>query len=214
MQGEIETIYQAVMDGRIEIAASGVEAALASGLQVHEILDRGLIGAMDVIGQQFGEGEIFIPQVIWSAKAMQAGMDKLKPHFNRDERASRGKIVIGTARGDIHDIGKNLVAMMIESSGFEVIDLGVDVSPERLVDTAVEVKGDIIALSALLTTTMPAMGEVVNLLRDRGLSHIKVLVGGAPVDEAFQKEIGADGYGTDAMDAVKKARELFAAMDH
>ncbi len=214
MQDKIEAVHQAVLDGRIEAAADGVETALVSGFQVQEILDRALIGAMDVVGQHFGQGEIFIPQVIWSAKAMQAGMDKLKPRLNRDEQASRGKIVIATAWGDIHDIGKNLVAMMLEGSGFEVVDLGVDVQPERLVDTAVEVKGDIIALSALLTTTMPAMAEVVNLLKDRGLSHIKVLIGGAPVDETFREEIGADGYGTDAMDAVRKARELLATVDH
>lgn len=208
MKDGIETIYEAILDGKIDETAEGVEAALASGLEVQEILNRGLIGAMDVVGQRFGEGEFFIPQVLWSAKAMQAGMDILKPHFAQDEQGTRGKIVIGTAPGDIHDIGKNLVAMMLEGAGFEVIDLGVDVAPESFVDTAVEAKGDIIALSALLTTTMPGMENVVKLLRDRGLSHIKVLIGGAPVDEAFREEIGADAYGIDAVDAVRKVREL------
>ncbi len=208
MENGIEQIYRTILDGKVDETADGVNAALASGLEVQEILNKGLIAAMDVVGERFGEGEFFIPQVLWSAKAMQAGMDLLKPHFTQDEQGTRGRIVIGTAPGDIHDIGKNLVAMMLEGAGFDVVDLGVDVAPERFVETAVEKKGDIIALSALLTTTMPGMETVVNLLRDRGLSHIKVLIGGAPVDDTFREEIGADAYGIDAMDAVRKVRAL------
>jgi 5-methyltetrahydrofolate--homocysteine methyltransferase len=206
--GKIEEIYDAVLEGKVEDAAAGVEDALNSGIGVDDILNRGLISPMDLVGQRFGEGEIFIPQVLWSAKAMQAGMEILKPRLSRTDQAERGRIIIGTAKGDIHDIGKNLVAMMLEGAGFKVFDLGVDVAPETFVEKALEEKGDIIALSALLTTTMQSMGDVVNLIKEKGLSSLKVIIGGAPVDEAFREEIGADAYGVDALEAVRKVREL------
>jgi 5-methyltetrahydrofolate--homocysteine methyltransferase len=206
--GKIEEIYDAVLEGKVEDAAAGVEDALNSGIEVDDILNRGLISPMDLVGQRFGEGEIFIPQVLWSAKAMQAGMEILKPRLSRTDQAERGRIIIGTAKGDIHDIGKNLVAMMLEGAGFKVFDLGVDVAPETFVEKALEEKGDIIALSALLTTTMQSMGDVVNLIKEKGLSSLKVIIGGAPVDEAFREEIGADAYGVDALEAVRKVREL------
>lgn len=204
----IKEIYTAVLEGNVEAASKGVQKALDSKVEVSQILDKALISAMDVVGERFGEGEIFIPQVLWSAKAMQAGMDLLRPLLSSSDRVESGKVVIGTARGDIHDIGKNLVAIMLEGAGFEVIDLGVDVSPERFVEKAHEEQAQIIAMSALLTTTMQSMAEVVALLREKNLPHVKVLVGGAPVDQAFCDEIGAHAYGTDAVDGVRKAKGL------
>lgn len=208
--GIMEDIYQAVVEGKVEDACAGVEAALSSGTDADEILNRALVPAMDLVGEKFGEGEYFIPQVLWAAKAMQAGVNLLRPHFAEGRDEDKGRIVIGTAKGDIHDIGKNLVGMMFEGAGFQVMDLGVDVDPGRFVDAAQEHNARIIAVSALLTTTMPAMGDVVAIVRERGL-NTRVMIGGAPVDEAFCEEIGAHGYGTDAVDAVRKARALMNA---
>ena len=204
----IKEIYTAVLEGNVEDASTGVQKALESKIGVSEILNKALISAMDVVGEKFGEGEIFIPQVLWSAKAMQGGMDLLKPLLGSSDRAGSGKVVIGTAKGDIHDIGKNLVAIMLEGAGLEVIDLGVDVSPERFVQKVQEEQAHVVAMSALLTTTMQSMGEVVALLKEKNLSHVKVLIGGAPVDQAFCDEIGAHAYGMDAVDGVRKVKGL------
>ena len=204
----LKEIYQAVVEGKVEDVVAGVEQSLNSGVTVDDILNSGLISAMDLVGEKFGEGDIFIPQVLWSAKAMQAGMELLKPHLMATNQRGAGKVVIGTAKGDIHDIGKNLVAIMLEGAGFQVIDMGVDVEPARFVDKAAEEKADVIAISALLTTTMQSMGVVVSLIRERNLSSLKVIIGGAPVDMAFCREIGAHAYGVDALDGVKKVREL------
>ena len=207
--GILEDIYNAVIDGKVDDAAAGVEQGLSEGIAVDDILKKSLLAAMDLVGERFGEGDIFIPQVIWSAKSMQAGMDLLRPHFTESQQGQSVKIIIGTAQGDIHDIGKNLVGMMFEGAGFEVIDLGVDIKPDQFVDKAVEEKADIIAVSALLTTTMVSMGEVVSIKNEKGLSSsLKVIVGGAPLSNDFCKEIGADAYGVDAMDAVVKVKEL------
>jgi 5-methyltetrahydrofolate--homocysteine methyltransferase len=206
--GILEDAYNAVIEGKVEDAAASVEQGLNSGLTVDDLLKKGLLAAMDLVGERFGEGEIFIPQVIWSAKAMQAGMDLLRPHFTEGQQEKSARIVIGTAQGDIHDIGKNLVGMMLEGAGFEVVDLGVDIKPHQFVETAVEEKADIIAVSALLTTTMMSMAEVVSLKNEKALSSLKVIIGGAPLSSDFCKEIGADAYGVDAMDAVAKVKEL------
>ena len=206
--GILEDIYNAIVEGKVEDAAAGVEQGLNSGIEVDDILKKSLLSAMDLVGERFGEGEIFIPQVIWSAKAMQAGMDLLRPHFSEDQQKKSVRIIIGTAQGDIHDIGKNLVGMMLEGAGFEVVDLGVDIKPEQFVEKAVEEKADIIAVSALLTTTMMSMAEVVSLKNEKALSSLKVIIGGAPLSLGFCKEIGADAYGVDAMDAVAKVKEL------
>ena len=203
----IKDIYKAVLDGKVEEAAASVQQALDSGAKVNEILRGGLIAAMDDVGEKFGEGELFIPQVLWSAKAMQAGMELLKPHFTSADSVERGTVVIGTAKGDIHDIGKNLVAIMLEGSGFKVEDLGVDVTAERFIEKAIEVHATVIAISALLTTTMQSMAEVVGLIKKKDLPF-KVIIGGAPVDQAFCEEIGADAYGMDAADGVRKVKEL------
>jgi len=206
--GILEDVYKAVIDGKVEDAVAGVEQGLNEGVTVDDLLKKGLLSAMDLVGERFGEGEIFIPQVIWSAKAMQAGMDLLRPHFTEGQQPKSARIIIGTAQGDIHDIGKNLVGMMLEGAGFEVVDLGVDIKPEQFVEKAVEEKADIIAVSALLTTTMMSMAEVVSLKNEKALSSLKVIIGGAPLSLNFCKEIGADAYGVDAMDAVAKVKEL------
>jgi len=206
--GVLEDVYNAVIDGKVDDAAAGVEQGLNAGIGVDDLLKKGLLAAMDLVGERFGEGDIFIPQVIWSAKAMQAGMDLLRPHFTEDQQEKSARIIIGTAQGDIHDIGKNLVGMMLEGAGFEVVDLGVDIKPENFVEKAVEEKADIIAVSALLTTTMMSMAEVVSLKNEKALSSLKVIIGGAPLSLNFCKEIGADAYGVDAMDAVAKVKEL------
>ncbi len=206
--GILEDIYNAIVEGKVEDAAAGVEQGLNSGIEVDDILKKSLLSAMDLVGERFGEGEIFIPQVIWSAKAMQAGMDLLRPHFSEDQQKKSVRIIIGTAKGDIHDIGKNLVGMMLEGAGFEVVDLGVDIKPEQFVEKAAEEKADIIAVSALLTTTMRSMADVVTLKNEKELSSVKVVVGGAPLSMGFCKEIGADSFGVDAMDAVTKVKEL------
>lgn len=206
--GIIEDVYNAVIDGKVDNAAAGVEQGLNAGIGVDDLLKKGLLSAMDLVGERFGEGDIFIPQVIWSAKAMQAGMDLLRPHFTEDQQEKSARIIIGTAQGDIHDIGKNLVGMMLEGAGFEVVDLGVDIKPEQFIEKAVEEKADIIGISALLTTTMMSMAEVVSLKNEKALSSLKVIIGGAPLSKEFCKEIGADAYGVDAMDAVVKVKEL------
>lgn len=206
--GILEDVYKAVIDGKVEDAVAGVEQGLNGGVTVDDLLKKGLLSAMDLVGERFGEGEIFIPQVIWSAKAMQAGMDLLRPHFTEGQQPKSARIIIGTAQGDIHDIGKNLVGMMLEGAGFEVVDLGVDIKPEQFVEKAVEEKADIIAVSALLTTTMMSMAEVVSFKNEKALSSLKVIIGGAPLSLNFCKEIGADAYGVDAMDAVAKVKEL------
>ncbi len=206
--GVLEDIYNAIVEGKVEDAAAGVEQGLNSGIEVDDILKKSLLSAMDLVGERFGEGEIFIPQVIWSAKAMQAGMDLLRPHFSEDQQKKSVRIIIGTAQGDIHDIGKNLVGMMLEGAGFEVVDLGVDIKPEQFVEKAAEEKADIIAVSALLTTTMRSMADVVSLKNEKALSSPKVIIGGAPLSLDFCKEIGADSFGVDAMDAVAKVKEL------
>ena len=205
--GILEDIYTAIVEGKVEDAAAGVEQGLNSGIEVDDILKKSLLSAMDLVGERFGEGEIFIPQVIWSAKAMQAGMDLLRPHFSEDQQKKSVRIIIGTAQGDIHDIGKNLVGMMLEGAGFEVVDLGVDIKPEQFVEKAAEEKADIIAVSALLTTTMRSMADVVTLKNEKELSS-KVIIGGAPLSMGFCREIGADSFGVDAMDAVTKVKEL------
>ena len=189
-----------------------VRRALDEGLAPLEILDRGLIAGMDVVGERFREREIFLPDVLLAARAMYIGLDLLKPLLAKDSVPTAGRIVLGSVHGDLHDIGKNLVAIMLKGAGFEVVDLGNDVPAERFVDAAEEHGAAVIGLSALLTTTMPVMREVVELVRARGLAgRVKVIVGGAPVSEAWAREIGADAHGYDAANAVERVRALVAA---
>ncbi|GIX07961.1 MAG: corrinoid methyltransferase [Candidatus Poribacteria bacterium] len=197
-----------IIHGRAAQAVAATEAALAEGVPAAEILQKGLIAGMQVVGERFKAHEFYVPEVLIAARAMKMALEKLRPHLVQQHYQPIGKVAIGTVRGDLHDIGKNLVAMMLEGAGFEVVDLGIDVPPERFVEAARE-GADIIALSALLTTTMPAMKETIEALKAAGLrDRVKVIVGGAPVTEAYAREIGADGYGPDAATGAEVARKL------
>jgi 5-methyltetrahydrofolate--homocysteine methyltransferase len=188
------------------------EAAIAAGLPPAAILNEGLLAGMAVVGERFRTHVIFLPEVLLAARAMYAGLALLKPLLAQEGVPTAGKVVIGTVRGDLHDIGKNLVGIMLNGAGFEVIDLGKDVPPARFVDTAIERGASVIGMSALLTTTMVAMKDVVALLRGRGQDgQIKTIVGGAPVSADFAREIGADAYGFDAASAVERIKALVPA---
>jgi 5-methyltetrahydrofolate--homocysteine methyltransferase len=205
----IEAIYNAVLDGNAPTAQAETKAAVAEGLPAETILKNGLIAAMAEVGRLFEENEYFVPEMLVSARAMQSGLAILKPYLAEAGAAPAGRVVVGTVKGDLHDIGKNLVAMMLEGAGFEVIDLGTDVTPEKFIKAIVDNKAQIIGMSALLTTTMPSMGTTVKALQESGLrDQVKVMIGGAPVTDAFAKQIGADGYSPDASSAVRLAKSL------
>ncbi len=185
------------------------KSALEQSLEAGVILEEGLLAGMQVVGERFRAHEVFLPEVLLAARAMHAGVEILEPHLGKTDAHSRGKVVIGTVQGDLHDIGKNLVGIMLSGAGFEVIDLGKDVSPEQFVETARDSGADVIGMSALLTTTMPGMKKVIALLKERGLdSSVRTVVGGAPVTEKYAREIGADSYGFDAARAVECVKEL------
>jgi 5-methyltetrahydrofolate--homocysteine methyltransferase len=185
------------------------QQAIDAGLSASEILNQGLLAGMEVVGRKFGAHEIFLPEVLLSARAMNAGVELLKPLLIAEEVPSLGKVVVGTVKGDLHDIGKNLVGIMLKGAGYEVIDLGADVPPERFVDAAEAEGASVVGLSALLTTTMSGMKNVVDLVKDRGLAgKVKVVVGGAPLSQQFADEIGADAYGYDASNAVEVVKRL------
>ena len=195
--------------GEDDAVRARTQAALAAGVAPGEILREGLLAGMAVVGEEFGRREIFLPDVLLAARAMQAGMEILKPHLARDGAPPAGRVVLGTVQGDLHDIGKNLVGILLRGAGWEVIDLGTDVPATRFLEAAESSGARVIGLSALLTTTMPRMAEVVALLRERGLSgRVKLIVGGAPVTQAFADEIGADGWGFDAESAVRRVKVL------
>ncbi len=188
---------------------SGTEAALAAGIAPGDILRGALLAGMAIVGEEFGRREIFLPDVLLAARAMQAGMEVLRPHLARDGMPAAGRVVLGTVQGDLHDIGKNLVGILLRGAGFDVIDLGTDVPAARFLEAAETSGARVIGLSALLTTTMPRMAEVVSLVRERGLGgRVKVVVGGAPVTQAFADGIGADGWGFDAESAVRRVKAL------
>ena len=202
-------IFDAVVAGDQTQTAGLVKQALEAGIPAQAVLGEGLIAAMTEVGALFEKGEYFVPDMLVSSRAMKTGMERLRPHLVAADVKPIAKVVIGTVKGDLHDIGKNLVAVMLEGAGFQVIDLGVDVSPERFVQTARETGADLVALSALLTTTMPRMVTVVAALRTAGLhGQVKVLVGGAPITQAFADQIGADGFAPDAAVAASRARAL------
>jgi 5-methyltetrahydrofolate--homocysteine methyltransferase len=204
-------IYAAVVEGDATQVKAGVQAALDRGAPAEEILQQALIPAMEEVGKLFEEGEFFVPEMLIAARAMQGGLALLKPHLISDGVKAAGKVAIGTVKGDLHDIGKNLVAMMLEGAGYEVQDLGVDVTPEAFVK-AVQNGAQVIGMSALLTTTMNNMQHTVAALNAAGLrQQVKVMVGGAPVTEAYARQIGADAYAPDASSAVRMARSLLAA---
>jgi 5-methyltetrahydrofolate--homocysteine methyltransferase len=198
-----------LISGGIEEIKKLTQQALDEGLEASEVLSKGLLPGMDIVGQRFKACEMFIPEVLRSAKTMHAAMDILRPLLSDAEAAGAGTVIIGTVEGDLHDIGKNLVGMMLGGAGFKVVDLGTDVKPQDFVEAAKEHKPNILGMSALLTTTMPKMGETVNALKEAGIrDQIKVMAGGAPVTQDFVDEIGADAYGSNATAAVEKAKAL------
>jgi len=199
----LEKLSLSLQNGEASEVAELTEQGLKSGLAPDLILNDGLLAGMAIVGEKFKNHEIFLPDVLLSARAMYAGIDILKPLLAGKEIPTIGKIVIGTVQGDLHDIGKNLVAILLKGAGFNVIDLGHDVPPEKFIATALETKADVIGLSALLTTTMPVMKKVVELAREQGLyGRIKIIIGGAPASADYAREIGADAYCFDGMSAV------------
>ena len=205
---KLETIFKKVTEGEVEDVAAGVQAALDSGVSSEEILNKALIAAMDDVGQQFEEGDLFVPEMLIAARAMQAGLDLLKPHLAETGVQAAGTVAVGTVKGDLHDIGKNLVAMMLEGAGFEVIDLGTDVDPAKFAQ-AVKNGANVLGMSALLTTTMGSMAQVIEAIEELNMrDKVKIIIGGAPVTAEYAEEIGADGFAADASGAVKKVREL------
>jgi 5-methyltetrahydrofolate--homocysteine methyltransferase len=205
----LSALSEAVIAGNAEQVGELTKKALEENLGVQEIINNGLIAGMNVIGERFKNNEIFIPEVMLSAHAMRTGMELLKPLFASSNIESKGTVLIATVKGDVHDIGKNLVAMMFEGAGFKVIDLGIDVDSSKVITSIKEHTPDIVALSTLLTTTMDNMKDIIDNMKSEGLSNnVKVMVGGAAVNEPFALEIGADGYAKDASLAVDKAKEL------
>ena len=205
----LNEISESLQKGKKKLVVQFVNQALAEGLSPQQILSEGLLPGMDVVGRKFRDNEIFVPEVLVAARAMNAGAELLKPLLADEGTQSPGKMVLGTVKGDLHDIGKNLVKMMVEGKGIEVIDLGVDVAPEAFVQAVIEHNADIIGCSALLTTTMPVMEEVVKAVEAAGLrDKVKIMIGGAPVTEEFCKAIGADYYTDDAASAAMCAAEL------
>lgn len=208
---ELQKITETLISGDGETLKTLVQAAIDAGMAANEILQKGLIAGMDIVGERMESGEMFIPEVLMSAQAMAESVEILKPLLAEGETAAALKVVIGTVKGDLHDIGKNLVVMMMESAGFEVIDMGVDVPPEKFVEAIKSNKPTIVGLSALLTTTMPMMKKTIMSIEESGLREsLKIIVGGAPVNQAFADEIGADGYAPDAGAASKLAKALYA----
>jgi 5-methyltetrahydrofolate--homocysteine methyltransferase len=205
---DLQALAQAIINGKAADAKSLTDSALAEGVNPGDILNKGLVAGMNVVGERFKNNEFYVPEVLIAARAMKAAMEPLRPQLVKSGVASKGVVAIGTVRGDLHDIGKNLVAMMLEGAGFEIMDLGVDVKPEQFVE-AVEKGAGGLALSALLTTTMPAMKDTVEALKAEGVrDKTFIMIGGAPVTQNYCSEIGADGYAPDAASAVDTAKEL------
>lgn len=208
MEDHVEIVRKAVIEGRHREIEELVQKAISHGADPHELIQEGMIAAMDVVGKKFAEGLIFVPEMLVSAVTMKKGLELIKPLLKGDGKSS-GRVVMATVKGDLHDIGKNLVIMMLEGAGFQVTDLGVDIDVETLIQKVRELRPHVLGLSALLTTTMPEMAKVIQALEAGGLrERVKVMVGGAPVDQKFADEIGADGYGKDAAEAVELARRL------
>ncbi len=203
----LKELQEALLDGKKDEVEYLIERSLASGIPTSEILNQGLIVGMEKVGTLFKKNKFFIPEVLVAARAMNAGLAKLEPFLVKDKVEPKGLVVIGTVKGDLHDIGKNLVAMMLRGAGFKVLDLGNDVSAEKFVESARAHNASVVGLSALLTTTMIQMGNVVEALRDSGLST-PVIIGGAPVTQEYAEEIKAEGYAPDAASAVEEVRRL------
>ena len=207
---DLKAISEQLQKGKAAEVERLVKEAIAQKVDVEKILNEGLVAGMSVIGAKFKKNEVYVPEVLIAARAMNAGMKILEPLLVAAGVELAGRIVIGTVKGDLHDIGKNLVGMMLKGGGFEVIDLGIDVDAQKFVSAAKEKKAKIIALSALLTTTMPQMAGVIKALKDSGMKNVKVMIGGAPLTQSYADEIGADGYAPDAASAVDLAKSLMA----
>lgn len=206
---DFQTLVEAIIKADIATATAETQKLIDNNSSVQDILDKGLIAPMDEVGTRFSKGQMFVPQMLRSAKAMQECMTLIKPLFKEGNVLMKGSVVIGTVKGDLHDIGKNLVVMMMEGAGFTITDLGVDVTSETFVQKAKETDADIVAMSALLSTTMPGMQETVHALQEAGLrDKIKVMIGGAPVSENYANQIKADSYAPDAGSAVTEAKKL------
>ncbi|MCG6931510.1 MAG: corrinoid protein [Desulfofustis sp.] len=209
MSNHLEIIKEAIIGGKHKDVEELVRSALDDGVSANAIVNEAMIPGMDVVGKKFSNNEIFVPEMLVAAVTMNKGLDILKPILKQSGSKSKGTIVMCTVKGDLHDIGKNLVIMMLEGAGFDVIDVGVDTSVDKLIDAVKQIKPDVLGLSALLTTTLPEMAKVIQSLEANGMrGEVKVMIGGAPVDAAYSEKIGADGYGRDAAQAVEVARRL------
>lgn len=207
----LNNLYNAILSGNLKVAVETSKEAMSEGCDPQQLINEYMAAAMREIGQRFEAGKAFVPELLMAARAMKGALEVLKPYLVSSGAIALGKVVIGTVKGDLHDIGKNLVASMLEGSGFEVINLGVDISAEKFVAAVKEHQAQIVCLSALLTTTMEYMRTIVKALEDNGLrNQVKVMVGGAPISEAFARQIGADGYSENANSAVALARSLVA----
>ena len=209
MSNNYQDIYDAILEGNQAATVAGVTQALEANGDPAVILNQGMIAAMKEVGRLFEEGEYYVPEMLIAARAMQAGLVLLKPFLVDSGIEPAGKVAVGTVKGDLHDIGKNLVAMMLEGAGFAIIDLGTDVAPEKFVAAIQEDGVDVVALSALLTTTMPSMKATIDAISDAGLrNNVKIIVGGAPVTQEYAEQIGADGFAADASGAVTATESL------
>ena len=208
---DLNAIAENLINGKAKEVEEGVQQALDEGMPVQQILHEGLIAGMDVVGTRFKANEFYIPEVLIAARAMKGGMALIKPKLAEEKVEPVGVACIGTVKGDLHDIGKNLVAMMLEGAGFEVVDLGIDVPPEKFVEAVTEQNVQVVCMSALLTTTMPSMKTTVEALQESGQTDkARTMIGGAPITQAFADRIGADGFAADAASAADKAKELIA----
>ena len=208
---DLQGLAEALIRGDRDTVRTLTQEAVDEGVTPKQILDEGLVAGMNVVGAKFKANEFYVPEVLIAARAMHAGMDIIKPLLAAGDVQPAGVVAIGTVKGDLHDIGKNLVSMMLEGAGFEIRDLGVDVAPEKFVEE-IQSGAGVVALSALLTTTMPSMADVINAAKEAGVrDQAKIMIGGAPVTQNYADEIGADGYAPDAASAVDKARELLGA---
>ncbi len=207
--GHVDTIYDGILKGNMKAVQDATSAGLSEGLSAGRLLNEAMIPAMAEVGRLFEANEYYVPEMLIAARAMKAGLAILRPQLVEEEVKPLGRVALGTVKGDLHDIGKNLVSIMIEGAGFEIIDLGVDVSPEAFVDAVRDQDVDLVGLSALLTTTMPSMKTTIEAFEEAGLrDQVKIIVGGAPVTQRYADEIGADGYGRDAAAAANLAKQL------
>ncbi|WP_088227273.1 corrinoid protein [Desulfosporosinus sp. FKB] len=205
-----ESLAQSVIAGREAQVKEQVQEMINAGADPLDVINQGLIAGMNIVGPRFKAGDMFVPEVLMSAKAMSAGIALVKPLMTDKELPSMGTIVLGTVKGDLHDIGKNLVGMLLESGGFRVVNLGIDIAPEAFVLAVKEYKADIVAMSALLTTTMLGMKDTIELIKEEGL-NVKCIIGGAPVSKDYADKIGADGFAPDAASAVDLCKQLLSA---